>query len=311
MIYKILFLPLLSCLLLFTVGCNSDIFIDEPPLGEEVLTGTVEGDGGEVSFKIPFKGLERISIDLMSESERYCTYYTAAGEVIDRKSPASEVNRIVFENDFTKFEIEKEGKMVLVRSVCSTSEYESSWTIRLEYSYGVRFIDIKVLPGKPLKMLEVTYPEPLKIEERARVVTNRLVVANNGPLPQSIEVRPYLNELASILVEPERAGLWVEGEKRTIAVPMFENGSWEIKEKSGIRPGTRYTYEGPDRFSKISVDIPAESKVTVITDVVYTQATGRGYMVFYNEVLDRRIVVNFSVTSLYPYKHEIRIEDAK
>lgn len=302
---------LILLLALGVASCNSGVFVDEPPLSEEILTATIEADGGEAEFKIPVKGLESISVDLFSEQEKYCTYYNAAGEPIDRKSPASEVSRIVFENDFMKFEIEKTGKKLIFKSVCNTSEYETSRTIRLEYTYGVRFIDITTTPGKPLEIVEITYPEPMQINERGKVVTQRVNIANDGPLPTTFEVRPYLNEFASILVEPERSGSWIEAGKMTMKVPMFENGSWEIKEKSGIRPGTRYTYEGPDRFTKITVDIPADSKVTVITDVIYTQAIAKGYIVYLNEILDRRIVVNFTVTSLYPAKHEIRIEDAK
>ena len=70
MFYKNLLLPVLLCLLLLTTGCNNDIFVDEPPLGEEEIGATIDGDGGETSFKIPFKGLEHISIDVMSEAER-------------------------------------------------------------------------------------------------------------------------------------------------------------------------------------------------------------------------------------------------
>ena len=311
MFYKNLLLPVLLCLLLLTTGCNNDIFVDEPPLGEDEIGATIDGDGGETSFKIPFKGLEHISIDVMSEAERYCTYYNAAGEVVDRKSPASMVSRIVFESDFTKFEIEKDGKTLRIVSVCSTSEYESTWTIRLEYSYGVRFIYIKTLPGKPLKLMDITYPEPLKINDKEKVVTTRETFTNNGPLPQTIEVRPYLNELATIIVDPDRSGFWISAQKWTMPVPVYVNDKWSIIDKPEIMPGVRYYYERPDRFIKIPIDIPAYSKVTIITDVTYTQATGSGCMAFLNEILDRRFDVNFNVTSLYPYKHEIRIEDAK
>ena len=47
--------------LLMATACNNDVFIEDPELSEDV-EATIEGDGGEATFRIQTKGLERVSI---------------------------------------------------------------------------------------------------------------------------------------------------------------------------------------------------------------------------------------------------------
>lgn len=100
-------------------GCNNDIFFDEPDIPES-QSAMIEGDGGEVSFNIPRKGLEHFGFSLMSSNEKYCTCYNSAGEVVDSDSPASKISRIVYETDFTKIELLRDGSKLTVRSICQT-----------------------------------------------------------------------------------------------------------------------------------------------------------------------------------------------
>lgn len=304
-------LRLLCFLLALTTmtACNSDIFLDGPDL-PETQDITIDGDGGEATITIPTKNLEHFGLSLMSTSEQYCRYYNANGDLIDSKSPASEVHRIVFETKFTKLELIREGSRLTIRSICNTDQDDAHWTIRLEYSYGVRFIELTCLPGTPLRLVDVIYNDDMITDDRAKVTTFRDGFTNNGPIPQIFTLRPYLNELASILVEPYRSGSWLNGERFEMPVPMYVGGEWVIKPKAGIRPGTKYTYEGPDRLTKVDVDVPAYSHITVFSDVVYSGARITGRMIFRNEVLDLTFSEDIKVTSLYPTGHEIRIEDA-
>ena len=89
------------------------------------------------------------------------------------------------------------------------------------------------------------------------------------------------------------------------------NGSWQLKEKQGIMPGTNFTYERPDCMMAVNVDVPAYSNVNIFTDVIYSQAQASGYMIFLNEVLNRKVTLGFTVTSLYPTAYEIRTENVK
>lgn len=231
--------------LLLVAGCNDDVFLDESYMPDNVVKYTIEGDGGETTFTIPTKGLERVSLDVFSESERNCTYYNAAGDIVDRYSPASEVSRIVFETIFTRFELHRQGKTL---------------TVKNQYN--------------------------------------------------SLEVRPYLDETYSILVEPEDKNSWVIGKRLNMEVPVYEDGSWQMKETSLI-PGFSSTYSKKEYLMKVDVDVPAYSNVNIFTDIIYGQAKSSGYMTFLNEVLNRKLTVNFTVTSLYPTAYEIRTEDAK
>ena len=304
-------LQLLCFLLAMTAitACNSDIFIDEPDL-PEVQDIKIDGDGGEATITIPTKNLEHIGFDLMSTEEQYCKYYNASGELIDSKAPASEVHLIVFETKFTKLELIKEGSRLTIRSICETYQANAHWTIRIESSYGVRFIELTCLPGTPLKLVEVIYNDDMITNDRAKVTTFRDGFTNNGPLQQTFTIRPYLNELASILVEPYTLNSWIQGERFNMPVPMYVGGKWVIQNKDGIDPGSKYTYEGPDRFTKVEIDAPPYSHISVFTDVIYSGARVTGHMVFHNEVLDLTFSEDIKVTSLYPTGHEIRIEDA-
>lgn len=306
---KSVYIILFAFLAVALCGCNSDIFIDEPDW-EDFKEITIEGDGGEATLHIPTKDLKHFGFDLMSESKPYCTYYNAEGDIIGSDSPASEITLIVFETKFRKLELRKEGSGLTIRSICATSQDDSHWIIRLEYTYGARSIEFTVLPGRPLRLVEVVYDD-MVIDDRAKVSSLREGFTNNGPLPQTLTIRPYLNELASILVEPVAWSSWLNGERFDMPVPMYVNGEWVIKPKNGIRPGNRFTYEGPDRFTKIDIEIPEYSSVNIFTDVVYSGVKVSGCMVFHNEILDLTFSEDIKVTSLYPVRHEIRIEDKK
>lgn len=304
---------ILPALLVFLLaaGCNDDVFLDEPNM-PDIVNDTIEGDGGEATFTIPTKGLEHVSFDMIGVSEQYCKYYNAAGDLIDYKSPVSEVSLIVYDNDLLRLELRRQGKTLTVKSVCNTFDTAMHWDVRLDYSYCARYIEIVILPGKPMKLFEVVYDsDGLEIKDRARVKTQRFGFHNDGPLPQSFEVRPFLNEMASILVEPVDNNSLVMGKRINMEVPVFDNGSWQLKEKQGIMPGTSFTYARPDCMMKVDVDVPAYSNVNIFTDVIYGQAKANGYMTFLNEILNRRLTVNFTVTSLYPTAYEIRTEDAE
>lgn len=148
MMKKLVSTLIVVCMLWGMSGCNSDIFLDEPDIPDGTSV-TIEGDGGEAEYAVPTRGLKHISLDVFSESEKYCTYRNTSGEVIDRKSPAAQVGSIVFENDFTKLEILKSGGHLTVRSVCQTSQYEGSWTIRWNMTTGCGSLMSKSCPANP------------------------------------------------------------------------------------------------------------------------------------------------------------------
>lgn len=300
-------LLLIAAVGLLVAGCNNDVFIDEPDVTDETISVKVEGDDDEAVFTVSTKNLENISFDLFSESRQYCTYYNAAGDIIAPDAPAGQVSRIVFENDFQKFELLCKGTQFTFRSICNTGGY-GSITLRLEYTYGPRFIDISFTPGRPLQLIDVSYSGPLTVTEQVK--SSRLSVVNTGDKELPFEIHPYLNEVAAILVTPVQSQSWVKGKTFDMNVPVYKGDRWTISEVKGITPGTRLTYNGPDRSTCVTLTSPPRSDLSVWTDVTYSVAEAKGYMTFLNEILGRRFTVDITAKSYYPVSYDIRIEDA-
>lgn len=141
-----------GCLLILLAGCNGDLFLDGPDIPIDTFV-TVTGDGGEMEFAIPPKGLKQIALDAMSDREKYCTYYNTQGEIIDKQTAASQLGSIVFETDLSMFILSKVGGKLTFKSLFQTLPYDLRWTIRLEYEYGMRFIHIEILSSKSMKLL--------------------------------------------------------------------------------------------------------------------------------------------------------------
>lgn len=300
---KALFIALCA---IIVASCNNDIFLDGPDMPES-FAYTVEGDGGEVAFDVPLKNLEYFGFDHVN----YYQCYNSAGEPIDSDSPAREIRSIVYETDFEAFKLERDGGLFTFRSICNTQPYPYKWTLRLEYNHGVHFVEFEVVPGKPLRLLETVYSGDMEINDRAQVVTHRESFTNNGPLTQSVETYPYLNDLASVRIDPAD-GIWHSTARElTMPVPFYSDGEWKLIEKQNLRIENTLYFDVPGRLSTVTIDVPPFSKVNIYDETVYSAAEANGHLVFLNEVLDRKVVEAFKVTSRYPIKHEIRVEEAQ
>ncbi|MBD5177456.1 MAG: hypothetical protein HDT04_02360 [Bacteroidales bacterium] len=305
------FSPLYIILLLVALtGCNADVFLDGPDI-PEYQSVTIEGDGGGATFKIPTKGLESVSLDLMSSEQVYCHYFNRSGEEIAAESPVWDVHKIVLENQFTKLECVLNGSELSVHSVCSTRQSNVERTIRLEYSYGARFIDVTILPGKPIQFAGINYTTNLSTDSRAQVHSRLKTFNNNGPIPQKLTVYPYLNEPASVLVEPRQSASWLNSKQFTMEVPLYSNGQWVMEQMDNLTIGSRYPYPVAEWDIQVEIEVPANSRIMVFTDVIYTGAKIEGQMVFRNEVLDLTFSEEVTVKSLYPTAYEIRSELAE
>lgn len=297
-------------LMIGLTGCNNDIFLDEPMIPDD-LSATIEGDGGEVVFTIPATGLEKISFDLIGESKKYCTYFNHSGSIIDSNSPASEVAKIVFDNDFSKREIIHNGTKLIFRSICSTAQHEWETGVRLDYSYGIKIIPVNILPGRPLILENVMYNNDPLLEETTFVNTTAIQINNQKEYDHTWDNYPYLNAMGEILLEPDYHSTWLYYEPVPIEVPVYENGEWVWDKKDGLTANVRYTYRRPDYMHKVMMDIPAKTVVRVFTEVTFVQAKASGSLTYLNEILDRHISANFKVTSQYPVSYEIRTEEVR
>lgn len=298
----------LPWLLMLLSGCNNDVFLDEPQMPDD-LSATIEGDGGETVFTIPTNGLEHISFDLLSESKKYCTYFNHSGSIIDSNSPASEVAKIVYETDFSKREIIHNGTQLIVRSICSTSDYDLKVGIRLDYSYTVKIIHVNILPGRPLVLENVEYNQNPLLTESTLVKTHTIQINNQSESEKDWEDYPYINALGEILVEPDRYSSWLNYDYLPIEVPVYDDGKWTWQIKDQLKANVKYTYRRPDYMHKVTMTIPAKTVVRIYTYVTYVQAKASGVLTYLNEILNRRIIVNFNITSIYPVSYDIRIEE--
>ena len=303
--YRLSFVAL--WLMIALTACNNDVFLDEPLMPDD-MEATIEGDGGEATFTIPTKGLERISFDLIGESNKYCTYFNHSGSIIDANSPASEVAKIVYENDFSKREIIHNGTQLTVRSICSTSDHEWKTGIRLDYSFTVKTIDVNILPGRPLVLENVEYNQEPLLTESSLVKTWSIQIDNQSSTFKTWDVYPYINNPGEILVEPDRYSTWLYNDPVPFDVPVYVDGQWVWKKVDDLKIDVKYTYRRPDYMFKEIRDIPAKTVMRIYCDVKYVQAKASGTLTYLNEIIGRRITANFKVTSIYPVSYEIREE---
>ena len=182
------------------------------------------------------------------------------------------------------------------------------WSVRLDYDYTVKFIEIAVTPGKPRELVGVEYTTDMKVTDAAEVKTRRWGMTNNGHITQKLEVWPYLQEAASVTVTPRQT--WANGDTVMMSVPWYEDGSWMMKPRR-VRLDVRAIYYRPDQKKIVDVDVPPYSKVVVFTDVTYSRAEANGKIIFRNPVSDRRDTLDFTCVSLYPVSYENRIETSK
>ncbi|MDE6394982.1 MAG: hypothetical protein K2K77_06545, partial [Duncaniella sp.] len=180
-------------------ACNGDIFLDETALPPEPDI-TLEGDGGSAVITIPLKDLQGIGFRYF-DTQRNTTYYNAAGEIIDSNSPVSEISLIVYETDFSRFEIHRQGSRLILKSVCSTFKYENHDEIELEYRYGYRRIQVTILPGKPMKLESVDYYGPMMYNTET-TVTSRIRFENTIPKDLEYTEFTYLNQHPYVFIDP-------------------------------------------------------------------------------------------------------------
>ncbi len=308
MIYKpICFLLLLISL--FALGsCNSDIFIDGPALPDEA-EAVIEGDGGEASFTIPLKGLKYISIDRISESARYYTWYNKAGEEIPEYSPASELGKIVCETAMASYQLTVDGNRLHFESLENTTGHEIDVTIRLEYDYATKFIIIRMLPGASFDLESIDYNEGLWITEVADIRVRTMTFTTNGSIPQVMSFMPYINIQPTSVVEPEVS--WVKYRTVDMSLPKYKDGEWKLMPVMGVNIGSPVLL-GFDRYDEeVEVSVPAKSTIRVICKVTILSAEKTGTFVFRNPTSGRRHDVRFSCKTTWPTGYITDIEDEK
>lgn len=291
-------------------GCNNQVFVDVPEISDGA-TIEIEGDGGVAVFEISTKHLMNITLGAYSVNAPFVHYYNSAGEEIPSDSPASEISRIMLDNDLVSIAVERKGAVFTVRSICNVQDEAFECKLRFQYDYGPREYSLEVLPGSPLIFAETIYEEEMKITDRADCKTRKETFRNDSPAAQTFIVYPYLNRRPSVIVIPDAGPSWANDVTVSMQVPVYMGDQWEIQHIDGIRIGYPNYYPGPDQMSEWGIPVPSYTTTIVTSDVWFTRAVAKGEMHFLNGILDRMIIVPFTAISLYPNELEITLEDEK
>ncbi len=291
-------------------GCNGDIFVDGEELPEE--TGKIiEGDHGHFSLALSRKELKKVIIEHTAEDAEYFRYYGEESRPVPPDCPASELRQIDFENGLQMFTLSLSGDILDFRSYYNCSGRDNSVTVRLEFDYGVKYIYIVILPGKQLEPIFTDYDSGSKFDvtDNFDRVTRTISYTNDGPIPQTVYVQPYINARAQSQVMPDES--WAKGISLDMPLISYFDGHWGLMESADVHLGSVYLPPVWEKDLKVKIEIPANSSVRIVSTVNYSQATGRGKILMRNPSADTNFDLPFTSTTIYPVSYDIRIEDAE
>lgn len=306
MIYKHILIPFYLLVSILVGSCNSDVFIDGPAVPDENLTVIENADGGEVSFTVPVKGLQRISFDHMSNS-RYCTYYNKAGEVVSEENPAADLAKIVYEGVQMAYQLDVNGKHLCFKSMENCSGRDINVTIRLEYDYASKFINIKILPGSKWVLDSIRYNGPVKAVDEVDRRVSTMHFSNPGPLSQIFVYHPYLNVLPSTIVDTD--DVWLKYENVDMELPEFVDGQWTMIPHEQVTIGVKKALYFDKVNEAVEINVPAGSNVKVVCTVILSRAGTDGTITFRNPVSGRSHIGKFTCVTSWPTSYTITVED--
>lgn len=297
-----------AMILSICTSCNGDIFVENVGWeGSETQEAVIEGDGGKVTFKIPTKNLLRVSIDLYGGKDFY-KYYDKAGNEISSDTPASELAKIVGDFPLAYYEVILDGDELTVYSLERCANSHASLSIRLEYTYNVRFIHVSILKGEPLQYVETIYDEEPEVDDNADNNVKKITFTNYGPIDQTIEIMPFLGSYNILWIGD------VEDWASYLPVEMpsldYSGSEWTFKDKS-VRLGDSQKWSPENYLSKVNVTVPANSRSEIITTLFYTKAEAGGKIKFRKPVSGKELTTPFTMKSLHPYKYDIEINEVK
>lgn len=289
-------------------SCNDDIFVENVGWEDsETQEAVIEGDGGKVTFKIPTKNLLRVSIDRYGGKDPY-RYYDRAGSEISSDSPASELAKIVGDFTLSYFEVIKNGDELTVYSLERCDDSYTSLSIRLEYTYNVRFIHVSILKGEPLQYVDTFYDGDVEVDDNADKNVKKATFTNDGPIDQTLEIMPFLGSYKTLWIGDVES--WAYYLPVVMPVLNYSGSEWSFKDKS-VRLGESLKWSPENYLTKVNVTVPANSKSEIATTLLYTKAEVSGKIVFRKPVTGKELTTPFVMKSLYPYKFDIEINEIR
>ena len=257
----------------------------------ESVTVEIEGDAGTVEVPIVRKGLMSIVFDDVSDPDKFVTTYGHSGTVIPNESSLDEIARINFTTQVTR--------------------YIGSTTLRLDYGYDSAFITVRIAPGREPELAFFAYDMTRLDDLGPRIhETFSLSYNNEGPLPSSVTVWPYLNSFCRVTLEPVET--WFDYLTIGVPLPLYsETAGWQVSDKVyAVKTGTNFDFSLPgiDRMLHIDVTVPALSQGSVRSFVESRWATVPFTMTFRNPVSGREYDSEGICTVKQPLSYEVVLE---
>lgn len=296
----------LAFILLLT-GCNDDIFVEENVGADEINT-TVDGDGGSATFDISTKHLLNISIDYYG-SESPDKYYDVNGKEVGPDCSASDLGSIVYESVLLHYELVKDGSHLKFISYECAFPNDTHVTLRLEYSYTVRFIHITIKRGKPMEYVSATYDGDINVNDPAFTLVEKQNFHNDGPIAQTVEVWPMLQAQSYAYGEITVEEGWAAGIKIEMPVLQYSDGDWKMISKSDISPRSKYYLNIPNLLDRTNVTVDAGANVSIRSVVTVSEATATGVMRLRMPVSGREYSTRFQCTARFPKSYEVIVDE--
>jgi len=294
-------------LLISAVSCNGDLFVDDKTPLETSFT--IEGDGGSCVARFQPEGLLGVFINNGYGAD--VSYYGRDGNQIPQDSPVSEIARINYTTMRRIVDVYIDGDKMTVHSTENASTFPADFVVRLDYGYTTEFIEVEVLPGKPMEITSVSYiMNQLQVNDNAEVRHSTIHYNNGGSLPARIYVKPYQAAQGYCELTTDRDyGVWeyTEGHGELLT---FINGSWTAwMPEWPIRLNSKMGYfpVGIDRQTSVPVDIPPHSSADVVCSVRYAAAKVPCHVLFRNPESGRETFILASCVVLEPADYEIEI----
>lgn len=252
-------------------ACNDDIFIEDTRIEE--TSATIEGDGGQHTFRIKTKGLLNISLAVYNGTG-VIIYYDKNGDYISPDSPVSEISRIEYSEVACTFNIYfGKNSMTVASTENAIAKENTIIDILLQYKNSNENITINLTPGKPMELIGVDYNfNQVYIENNARIERFTTHYVNNGDKEMHIIVMPYAHAQSSIVLNPNQT--WAYGMKAELPLPLYLDGKWTVTQPRLIQLGTSryYSPDGIDTQLKVPLTIPPHQSIQATTTLSYMKA---------------------------------------
>ncbi len=289
-------------------SCNDEVFIPRKDL-PDVSEITLDGNGDSWSMVCSKKGLDHIYINGESSSvdNQYLTYYGSNGNIVNHECPASEISSIEYYTPLLSYSIGFYGNMINV--ICHYNiTSETNITVMLDYDYGVsKMIHISLTEGKQYRLNSwVPTGKPI-LDENFEKVTHRASFTNNSNLTQNFELNPLFDSKCTDQVIP--VDFWAIGLTVKLPMPTFTGKEWVWHEYKDISLGNERTFSPLTFYNdKLTIDVPANKKATVIYTLYYSRMTHHGVLHFYNPVDMHEFQEDITWTAVYATSYDYNVE---